>query len=135
MGAGLALQFKRRFPKNFDAYALACRTGEVAPGKLLVFDTGMAAPQYIINFPTKRHWRDPSALNDIEMGMVALRDALDHYGIRSVSIPALGAGLGGLPWEPVQQCIESALSDTPDVSIQVFAPQGFTAKPRPPFAP
>ena len=66
MGRGIALQFKKAFPKNFKAYADACKLNEVQPGRMFVFETGeLANPRYIINFPTKRHWRGKSRMEDI----------------------------------------------------------------------
>ena len=73
MGRGIALQFKNAFPANFKAYAAACNRGEVQPGRMFVFETGtLGNPKYIINFPTKRHWRGKSRMEDIDTGLVAL---------------------------------------------------------------
>ena len=99
MGRGVALQFKRAWPENFDVYAAACRRHEVQPGRMFVFENGgKAGPRYIVNFPTKRHWRDKSMIEDIEAGLSALVVEVRRRGIRSIAIPALGAGLGGLDW-------------------------------------
>lgn len=122
MGKGLALQFKKEFPENFVAYVDACRRHAVVPGKMFVYRTGMLLPQYVINFPTKRHWRDKSRLEDIESGLTALVDVIRHYGIRSIAIPPLGCGLGGLDWRVVRQCIETAMADVPDVRVLLYEP-------------
>lgn len=124
MGRGIALQFKKAFPENFSAYADACSLGQVRPGRMFVFATGnLTNPRYIINFPTKRHWRGASRLSDIELGLVALADEIRNRGIRSIAIPPLGAGLGGLDWAQVRSAIEHALSSLEDVSITVFEPR------------
>ncbi len=125
MGRGIALQFKNAFPDNFKAYEAACNRGEVQPGRMFVFETGLLTyPRYIINFPTKRHWRGKSRLSDIEAGLDALASEIKSRGIRSVAIPPLGSGLGGLQWNDVRQRIERALSALSDVGIVVFEPRG-----------
>ena len=112
MGKGIALQFKKAFPPNYDAYHKACKAGEVVPGKMNVYETGaMINPRYIINFPTKRHWRNPSRMEDVESGLVALIDVIKQYGIRSIAIPPLGCGLGGLDWDEVKPRIVQAFSE------------------------
>lgn len=124
MGRGLALQFKLAFPENFAVYAAACRSGDVRPGHMLVFETGSTTkPKYIINFPTKRHWRDLSRLEDIEAGLAALRDEIERRCIRSIAVPALGTGLGGLPWDEVHNRIEAALGNMDETVILVFEPR------------
>jgi len=128
MGRGVALQFKEAFPKNFKAYAAACKREEVQPGRMFVFETGtMTYPKYIINFPTKRHWRGKSRMEDVEAGLVALVGEIRARNIRSIAIPPLGAGLGGLNWTEVRKRIEGALSDLTDVRIIVFEPNGVPA--------
>lgn len=123
MGRGLALQFKNLYPQNFAVYATACAKQEIQPGRLLVFQTGLPAnPHYIINFPTKRHWRDKSILTDIEAGLNALAQAIPQYGIRSIAIPALGSGLGGLPWNDVKACIYAALTHLEGAQVLVYKP-------------
>src|SRR5213594_4867327 len=99
MGRGIALQFKKAWPENFKAYAAACRRHEVQPGRMFVFETGLLTnPRFIINFPTKRHWRGKSRIEDIESGLGALVKEIRSRGIRSVALPPLGSGLGGLNW-------------------------------------
>jgi O-acetyl-ADP-ribose deacetylase (regulator of RNase III) len=125
MGRGIALQFKERFPANFKAYAAACERKEVKPGRMFVFETGtMMDPRFIINFPTKRHWRGKSRIEDIESGLVALRDEILTRRIRSIAVPPLGAGLGGLDWRDVRKRIENSLADLTDVEVVVFEPKG-----------
>lgn len=124
MGRGVSLKFKEAFPNNFKAYALACRCQEVQPGRMFVFTTGqLTNPRYIINFPTKRHWRGNARIEDIEKGLEALVDEVRSRGIRSLAIPALGSGLGGLDWAVVRPRIERALVALSDVRIVVFEPQ------------
>ena len=92
-----------------------------------MFDTGRLDdnPKYIINFPTKRHWRDRSRLADVEAGLADLADQIRRLGIRSIAMPALGCGHGGLEWEEVRSLIERALGELPaDVRIAVFKPEG-----------
>ena len=128
MGKGIALQFKKAFPTNYDAYHKACKAGEVVPGKMNVYETGaMINPRYIINFPTKRHWRNPSRMEDVESGLVALIDVIKQYGIRSIAIPPLGCGLGGLDWNEVKPRIEQAFSELPDVNVYLYEPKGAPA--------
>ena len=125
MGRGIALQFKKAYPANFKAYEAACRHGEVQPGGMFVFDTGkLTAPRYIINFPTKRHWKSKTRLEDIDSGLVALVDEIRRLGIRSIAIPPLGCGLGGRKWSEVKPRIEEALRALPDVRAHVFEPGG-----------
>ena len=119
MGRGLALQFKQAFPENFEAYKRACKLGDVVPGWMFVFDTGQLNPRYIINFPTKRHWRDRSRIEDIAWGLESLIGVIRSRSIRSIAIPALGVGLGRLPWEDVRALIEGASREIPDVRVVV----------------
>ena len=125
MGRGIALQFKQAYPENFKAYATACKTGEVQPGRMFVFNTGsLTPPRYIINFPTKRHWRGKSRVEDIESGLTALAGAIRAHGITSVAVPPLGCGLGGLDWKTVKKAIEAALARLDNVRVLVFEPEG-----------
>jgi O-acetyl-ADP-ribose deacetylase (regulator of RNase III) len=125
MGRGIALQFKRAFPANFTAYEAACRLDKVKPGRMLVFETGyLTGPRYIINFPTKRHWRGASRMEDIESGLRALVDEVRQRDIRSIAVPPLGCGLGGLDWRDVRPRIERVFGALPDVRVLVFEPVG-----------
>lgn len=128
MGRGIALQFKKRFPDNFRAYSQACRREELQPGRMFVFETRcLANPRYVINFPTKRHWRANSRLDDIEAGLVDLSRQIRERGIRSVAIPPLGSGLGGLNWPTVRSRIEETLGAIEDVQVVVFEPNAAPA--------
>ncbi|CAH1072450.1 type II toxin-antitoxin system antitoxin DNA ADP-ribosyl glycohydrolase DarG [Candidatus Nitrotoga sp. 1052] len=131
MGRGIALQFKEIFPANFKAYAAACKREEVQPGRMFVFDTGeLTFPRYVVNFPTKRHWRGKSRVEDIEAGLVALVNEVRARGIRSIAIPPLGSGLGGLDWSQVRPLIERAFAALPEVEVQIFEPDGAPADSR-----
>jgi O-acetyl-ADP-ribose deacetylase (regulator of RNase III) len=123
MGRGVALQFKNAFPANFKAYEGACAADEVRPGRMFVFETGFVSdPKYIINFPTKRHWRGKSRIEDIEAGLLDLVEVIRARGIRTIAIPPLGSGLGGLNWADVRERIEAALGALPNVDVMVFEP-------------
>lgn len=123
MGAGLALHFKSVFPENFAAYQAACAAGRVQTGTMLVQATGVLdGPRWIVNFPTKRHWREASRLEDVEAGLLALANEVKRRGIRSIAVPALGCGLGGLKWEDVRPRIEGAFAGLPEVRVLIFEP-------------
>lgn len=122
MGRGVALQFKKAYPANFRAYEVACKLGEVQPGRMFVFETGKFSPRFIINFPTKRHWRGKSRIEDIESGLKALANEIQVRGIRSIALPPLGSGLGGLNWNDVLPRIKRALEDIPDLEVIIFEP-------------
>ena len=125
MGRGIALQFKKAFPENFRDYAAACQRGEVQPGRMFVFETGaLTNPRYIINFPTKRHWRGNSRIEDIQAGLKDLVTVIRERDIRSIAVPPLGAGLGGLEWSDVRPRIEKALRGFSDLDVIVFEPKG-----------
>lgn len=128
MGRGIALQFKKAFPQNFLAYAAACKKKEVQPGKMFVFETGqLANPRYIINFPTKRHWRGASRMDDIDAGLRALVETIQRYDIKSIAIPPLGSGLGGLDWTDVKPRIEAVLQPLTDLRVMIYGPQSAPA--------
>jgi O-acetyl-ADP-ribose deacetylase (regulator of RNase III) len=123
MGKGLALQFKQAFPENFKAYASACARGEVRAGYMYIHDNGgLVNPRWIINFPTKRHWRDGSRLEDVASGLTALVADVQRLGIQSIAIPPLGCGLGGLDWAVVRPLIEQAFAASPDVVVHLYEP-------------
>ena len=131
MGRGIALQFRNVFPDNFDAYAEACKRDELQPGRLFVFETGqLTNPRYIINFPTKRHWRGKSRVEDIEAGLYSLVQEIKKRNIRSIALPPLGSGLGGLEWSNVRPRIEAAFQELSDLRIVVFEPGGGPADER-----
>jgi O-acetyl-ADP-ribose deacetylase (regulator of RNase III) len=119
MGAGVALAFKNRYPEMFKDYQRACAAGEVQPGRLHVWKT--LTGEWVVNFPTKRDWRDPSQYEDIASGLSALRAYLQSQGPVSVVLPALGCGHGGLDWSKVAPMIEEGLADL-EARIRVFEP-------------
>lgn len=129
MGKGIALQFKQAFPDNFKAYEKACDKGQVKPGRMFVHETGnIFNPRYIINFPTKRHWRGKSRLEDIRLGLIALIEEVKRLRICSVAVPPLGCGLGGLNWKTVRPMIEHAFAELPDVRVLLYEPLGTSKK-------
>ena len=132
MGRGIALQFKNMYPVNFKSYADACKRKEVQPGRMLVFETGQITnPRYIINFPTKRHWRGKSRIEDIESGLASLAQEIVARNIRSIAIPPLGSDLGGLKWQDVRPLIEASLRELDEVQIIVFEPGSAPSDGRP----
>jgi O-acetyl-ADP-ribose deacetylase (regulator of RNase III) len=125
MGRGIALQFRKAFPENYSAYRSACERAEVKPGRMLVFDRQrLINPRYIINFPTKRHWKGKSRLEDIETGLAALVEEVRVRGIRSIAVPPLGCGLGGLDWVEVRRIIEKTFRALVDVQVLLYEPTG-----------
>jgi O-acetyl-ADP-ribose deacetylase (regulator of RNase III)/uncharacterized protein YwgA len=125
MGKGIALQFKKKWPANFKAYAAACKSGLVKPGTMFIYDAGaLATPQYIINFPTKAHWRGKSHIEFIQDGLVDLVEQIKALAINSIAIPPLGCGNGGLDWQQVKPLIEQAFAATPEVKVLLFEPVG-----------
>lgn len=126
MGRGLALQFKRKFPRNYKEYKHACERGKVVPGRMFITEqNALISPRFIINFPTKRHWKEKSVIGDIETGLVDLNDEIAERGIASIAIPPLGCGLGGLHWPDVRLLIEKTLSST-NAEIIVYQPMEFS---------
>lgn len=134
-GAGLAAEFRRRFPNEHWAYAGACQASDfgTAPEKAMmaigvglpqmIFRGPMADPKWIVNFPTKRHYRDKSQEIDIWRGLKILADRVNTYEIRSIAVPALGCGLGGLQWERVRRMIAERLAATVGARVVVFEPR------------
>jgi O-acetyl-ADP-ribose deacetylase (regulator of RNase III) len=135
MGKGIALQFKKAYPKVYDAYKHACEAGEVEVGRMHVVQTGkVSGPRLIINFPTKRHWRAKSKLPDIDAGLRDLVRILHEWEVRSVAVPPLGCGNGGLDWKVVRPRIEAALGDLPHTRVLLFEPAGAPALDAQPIA-
>ena len=127
MGKGIALQFKNAFPANFKAYERACKRDEVALGKMFVFDEGqLTPPRWIINFPTKGHWRSHSRISDVAAGLDDLREVVAKLDIHSIALPPLGCGNGGLDWGEVRPLIEQRL-DGLDLTVQLYVPAGAPA--------
>ncbi len=125
MGRGIAAQFKKKFEANFKLYKKSCDAGYLRPGMMLVYDSNkFLNPRYVINFPTKDHWRANSKLEDIESGLVALVEEVRSRNIRSIAIPPLGCGLGGLEWSVVRPMIEQAFAVLPDVRVLLYEPAG-----------
>ena len=123
MGKGIALMFKEAFPDNFKAYEAACKRGDVKLGHMFVTERrNMFGPRLIINFPTKGNWRFPSRIEWIEAGLQNLKRVIAENGIRSIAIPALGAGNGGLDWSNVRSKIENAFADMPNLEVLVYEP-------------
>jgi O-acetyl-ADP-ribose deacetylase (regulator of RNase III) len=123
MGKGVALMFKESYPENFRSYAEAVAAGEVQPGKMFVSERrALHGPKWIINFPTKQHWRGKSRIEWIESGLDDLVRVVRDKGIRSIAIPPLGCGHGGLDWRDVRPLIEKKLNVLDDVEVVVYEP-------------
>lgn len=125
MGRGIALQFKKAFPEVFRAYEAACKRGDVVPGTVQVYDLNrFEPPHYVINLPTKKHWRGKSRMEYVEAGLEALVAELRRLDVSSVAVPPLGCGLGGLDWEDVRPRIERAFEELPGVRVLLYEPKG-----------
>lgn len=123
MGKGIALQFRRAYPDMFADYARAVKGSEIQLGHMHVWGTGaLIGPRYVINFPTKAHWRAGSKMADIEAGLHDLVRVVAEMGIRSIAVPPLGCGNGGLDWADVEPRIRSAFDALPDVDVRLYAP-------------
>lgn len=134
MGKGIALQFKQAYPDNFRAYEKACKRGEVHLGRMVVFSLGKSAPRYIINFPTKDHWKAKSKLDDVRTGLADLIEVIQANGITSIAVPPLGCGNGGLDWDAVYPLIKAAFAAIPAVKVLLYAPQAAPAAETMPIA-
>ncbi len=143
MGKGIALQFKRAYPAMFKDYAYAVKRGDLVIGRMHVWHTGqLEGPRIVINFPTKRHWRGGSKLADIEAGLSDLVNVIHRERIRSIAVPPLGCGHGGLDWADVEPLIRAKLAALDDVDIRLFPPTATpaaadmsTAGPKPRMTP
>lgn len=123
MGKGIALMFKEAFPKNFKEYDKACKADDVKVGHVFVTSTDdMYGPKWVINFPTKKHWRQPTKMEWIVDGLRDLQRFILENNIKTIAIPPLGSGNGGLNWKDVKSQIEAALKDLDDVEIIVYEP-------------
>lgn len=122
MGKGIALQFKNAFPNNYKKYSEACKNKELNVGQLLVTEENvLSGKKTIINFPTKTHWRLPSEYKYIEAGLVELVKVIKEKNIKSIAIPPLGAGNGGLDWNKVKPILEKYLSQT-EAEVLIYEP-------------
>lgn len=127
MGAGLALKFNREFPHYGESYRRACTNGTLHTRSVHVFTYDAEHnTKFIISFPTKTHWKFPSTLKLVELGLGYLTREISDRRIASLAIPALGCGLGGLPWETVREAIEKAFSTISEVDVELYAPFGRT---------
>jgi O-acetyl-ADP-ribose deacetylase (regulator of RNase III) len=123
MGKGIALMFKERYPENFRAYVSACKSGEVQTGRMFVTATNeLNGPRWVVNFPTKKHWRHFSRREWIEEGLKDLERVVREKGIRSLALPPLGCGNGGLDWREVKRLIEEFAAGLPEVRVIAFEP-------------
>lgn len=118
MGRGLAKAFKDRYRDNFNRYQAVCLSGELRLGRL--HSTEVEPGRYVVNFPTKNHWKDPSTLDSIDQGLKTLAEFIQQKEIKSIAIPKLGCGLGLLDWSDVRPLIVNRLSHLHDVDIDVF---------------
>lgn len=121
MGKGIALQFKQAFPDVFKSYKEACDAGEIVVGKVHVVNRP-SPPRFVINFPTKKHWRNPSKIEYICDGLNDLVLSIPELGIKSIAIPPLGCGNGGLDWRAVRPLIVQAFEALPDIQVLLFDP-------------
>lgn len=123
MGKGIALMVREAFPASAKAYMAASRRGEVHVGRMFVTPTqDLHGPRWIVHFPTKKHWRNPSRMEWIRDGLRDLVRVVAEKNIRSIALPPLGCGAGGLEWSHVRQEIELAMSELPDVDVLVYEP-------------
>lgn len=133
MGKGVALEFKQRWPDNFKAYKAVCDAKALVPGKILIHENlslfGSDGPRFLINFPTKAHWRSPSKLAYIEDGLDALIHEIRYFDIKSIALPPLGCGNGGLDWADVKPIIAEKLSVLDGVDVIVFSPKESADEP------
>ncbi|MBM7578532.1 type II toxin-antitoxin system antitoxin DNA ADP-ribosyl glycohydrolase DarG [Jeotgalibacillus terrae] len=124
MGKGIALQFKQAFPQVYKEYEKDCRKGLVQTGHMHVVKLdGLTNPKYVINFPTKQHWKSPSKIEYIQSGLIDLIRVIQELNIRSIALPPLGCGNGGLDWKKVLPEIEAAFNNT-NVEVHLYAPEG-----------
>lgn len=125
MGKGVALEFKNRYPALFQDYKIRCDRGEVKAGAPYLWEDDQIQ---VLNFPTKRHWRDNSLLQDIEDGLKYLAHNYDKFSIQSIAMPALGCGNGGLNWDDVKSLIDRYLGQIADLEVYVYEPQAASAQ-------
>ncbi len=125
MGKGIALQFRKAYPENYAAYKRICARKELHPGKMFVFDRhSFTNPRYIINFPTKTSWKQKSRYEYIESGLVDLVRVVKNLEIKSIAIPPLGSGLGGLDWNRVRKMIWDSFESIKEINVYIYEPKG-----------
>lgn len=133
MGKGVALEFKHRWPENFKAYKRVCADKALSPGEMFIFDNNdfldSEKHRFLINFPTKQHWRSQSKIEYVKDGLVDFVNQIRRLGIKSVALPPLGCGNGGLEWSDVRPLIEEAVSVLPEVQFVIFGPAQQAAHP------
>jgi O-acetyl-ADP-ribose deacetylase (regulator of RNase III) len=123
MGKGIALMFKERFPENYEEYRKACKAGTVKTGELFITRSPeLDGPQWVVNFPTKEDWRNPTRMEWVEEGLLKLREFVERRKVRSIALPPLGCGNGGLSWPDVRPRIEAALGDLEGVRVVIYEP-------------
>ena len=121
MGGGLALAFKKKFPEHFETYKKMCQNGEIKVGELYVVDGD--EKHKVLLFPTKIHWKNPSLMEYVVDGLKYLAENYEKMDIKSIAIPAIGCGLGGLNWEDVKEQITSVLSELDNkIEIEIYEP-------------
>lgn len=120
MGGGIALEFKNRYPLMFQQYQAACQLGKVKPGEIWVWND--PSEMWIMNFPTKNHWRDPSEEAYIASGLIDLTNVLESLAIKSIAIPMLGCGLGGLKTSDIIPLIYAAFDRLPAIDVHLYVP-------------
>ena len=125
MGKGLALEFKSRYPDMYADYKKRCDQKQVKPGEPYIWENDRVQ---ILNFPTKRHWREKSRLDDIEAGLEYLSTHYEQMGIYTLALPALGCANGGLDWKDVRPLIEKYLAEIPDLEVFVYMPKGYSER-------
>ena len=123
MGKGIALQFKKKWSENYKAYALACKAEKVKTGEMFIYDAGgLVKPHFVINFPTKQHWREKTKMSCIDEGLKDLIEQIQALKIEAIAIPPLGCGNGGLDWADVKPRIEKAFSNLHSVDVHLYEP-------------
>lgn len=123
MGKGVALAFKKAFPNNFNEYVKACQEKRIAIGKIFVSQTDLISPRYIVNFPTKKHWRYPSKIEYIEAGLQDLVQWIEKHPIRSIALPPLGSGQGKLEWQLVKSLLQKYFNNlSSSIEILIYEP-------------
>jgi len=123
MGKGIALMFKKAYPKNFQRYAEACNVNQVEVGRMFVTECNeLIGPKWIVNFPTKLHWRNPAQMKWVEDGLRDLVRFIQQHKVASIALPSLGCGNGGLDWQDVRLCIEATLAGLKAVDVVVYEP-------------